>query len=175
MKSNIRKTTFILLILQVLYLIFSIIVICQNRPATEKDIFVEEVEVSSIYWERAFTSRADHLIINCKSGTYRVPEISSGSSVTEVYTLIATGDVINIKYITRTSLLGNRQNWLVEIQDEHGNLLRTLKDYNRESSNSVKWIVFFIVLIEIVFIACCVMYVMYCKYILGLGFKRKKR
>ena len=175
--KKLYKALFIVIIIQTVIIWFSIGIIRMDMPITENDVYVETIDVKSVRWGYVMSSRNKCLFIEDQTRCYRVPNTKSGYSVVDISNLISTGDAIYLKYTKKTDAYGIEYNYVVEIQDHAGNSLRTLEQYNIEAANNTKGDVFVMVMIEVVFISCVVLYILYCKYILGIKFTcfRKSR
>ena len=164
--KKLYRTIFVVLIIQIMLVLFSISSICLYMPVVDEDIYVANIVVQSVRFKRVY-SRI--LSIEDQSKCYIVPGSHQECSTTEISNLISEGDIVSLKYIKETEL-GVEKNIIVEMQDDGGNFLRTLEGFNAENHKSRNWIIFLMVLIEIIFISCCVTYILYCKYILGISF-----
>lgn len=171
--KKLYKVLFIAIIIQTVIIWLFIGIIRMDMPITENDVYVENIDVKSVRWEHVMSKRNKCLFIEDQTRCYRVPHTKSGYSVVDISNLISTGDTIHLKYIKKADTYGIEYNVVVEIQDHAGNSLRTLEQYNIEAANDTKWNVFFMVLIEVVFISCVVLYILYSKYILGIKFKSR--
>ena len=172
MKDKAIKTIFMIIVIQVVFLFVGMMLIVEHIPPLREDLLSDDITIQAVYFEREYTKRT--LIIEEQSHRYYVPRSRNESSTKEIENLLSKGEVINVKYII-IKRFGMVKNTIVEIQDTNGNYLRTLDGYIAEMHRSKNSLIFWFVFAEIVFTLWLVIYILYCKYILGIRFKSRAK